>query len=258
MRVALTVLFLVLGTLFVFVGVAQEEVGLIAVAVAATLLSIVSVFYQQTGIRVRIHAQGVERWGRFGKRRLPWDQLGNYQLNIIDTAAMGMLGAMGGGLGGIVGGLIIRSVMTKATWNLRQGIVLFQTNGKKITIGDDLKGYQTAANLLIQMLTERFLPAASQAYNVGAPVAFGNQLSIQKGVGITVTGRFGGPRLLPFTDLASVGLERAVLAIRQKDKKKPWKSLEIRTVTNVHVFLRLAELDKPQAQPDDLPLAWAV
>ncbi len=256
-RLALTFLFLVVGGLFVLVGAAQEDGVLTAIAIATTLLPIVFVFYQQTGIRVRIYAGGVERSGRFGKRRLAWDQLQNYQLNIMDMGAVAMAGAAGG-LGGIVGGLIAHSVVKKTSWNVRQRIVLFQTDGKKITIGDDLKGYQTAANSLIQRLTERFFPAAARAYNSGAPVAFGKRLSIQKGVGITVAGRFGGQNLLPFAELASVGLERAALAIRKKDQKQPWKNVEIRVVPNVHVFLRLAEIDKPRAQPDDVPLAWSV
>jgi hypothetical protein len=107
---------------------------------------------------------------------------------------------------------------------------------------------------LIPYLTERLLPAARQAYDSGTPVAFGKRLSIQKGAGIRVRGVLGGQKVLPFAEFASVGLERAVLAIRKKDKRRPWKNVAIRDVPNVHVFVRLAELGQPPAEADDLPL----
>jgi hypothetical protein len=255
-RLASTVLLLVIGGLFVLVGMAQDELGLTAIASLATLPPLAFVYYQQGGLRVRLYTHGVERSGRFAKRRLPWDRLQSYRLNVMDMSAVAMAGAAGGGLGGIVGGLVAHSLTKKL--QTRQALVLFGTDGSKLTIGDDLKQYHAVAESLIPYLTERLLPAARQAYDRGTPVAFGKRLSIQKGAGIRVTGVLGGQKLLPFAELASVGLERAALAIRKKDKRRPWKLVATSAVPNVHVFVRLAELGKPPAEPDDLPLAWTV
>ena len=105
-RILLFVMLALVAGGFAVAGFAQEEVvlGLVSVAVGVGLIVLTQVLLSKVRLRVFVH--GLEHRGPFATRRIAWNQLDSYTLQIIDTSA-----AVAGGAGGVLGVLIARAVM---------------------------------------------------------------------------------------------------------------------------------------------------
>src|SRR6478752_206269 len=98
------ILFLCALALLGFIAVLAEGSVVGGAIVGALLLGMVFLLVVLSGIRVTVYTHGVERRGRFGRKRLGWDQLQSYTLNVVDPAHAGA------GAGGVIGVLVVRLV----------------------------------------------------------------------------------------------------------------------------------------------------
>jgi len=234
-------------------GVSQEEqapllLGLIALVSAALIAFIQYVF---AAARVRLYQGGLESKGRFRTKRIAWANLQKYQLQIIDTAMLAW--AAGGIVGMAVAGLIAKGRKSKpATPN---SVWIYGTDGVKIVLSASVKHYAKLLETLLPALDERLLLAARATYESGAVVDFGKHLTLQRGSGITVSGRFGKKHVLPLEQAASANIERAALVIRQGEAKSVWQSLQAAVVMNPGVFQKFID-GNVKPVPDDVPLVW--
>jgi hypothetical protein len=71
------------------------------------------------------------------------------------------------------------------------------------------------------------------------PVAFGARLVFDPGGNLTYTGMFKKQYVLPYANVASIQIERALVVITQRDTGKAWQRIHVRTVPNVGVLQKL-------------------
>lgn len=252
-RIAGFFLVLVFTGIPFFAGMAD---GNALVMVASALVALVLVIVIQvvaSAARVRVFEHGIERRGRFRTQRLAWNQLRAYQLQIIDTAV-----AAGGGAGGLLGALIARAVvnaLNKGKEVVPNAVVLFGTDGSKLSLSANVKGYAELQQTLVPYLTERLFPQARQAFDSGSKISFGKKLTLQRGVGITVKGLFGKAHVLPLELADSVTLQRAAVEIRRSDTQAVWQSVAASQIDNLGVLQRfVATLGR--RYDDGIPMAW--
>lgn len=207
-----------------------------ALASGATVL----VLLRLSGVRLIVYTHGIERRGRFAGKRLGWDQLQSYTLNIVDPSQVGA------GVGGLLGMLVVRLVTSSEI--KPQSVVLRGKSGEKLTIPNHLKDYDALLSSLIPNLSERLAARVHQELSRGVPVGFGKRLSLDPQAGIVYRGLFGGKQNLPFNEVDSMVFERAQLAIRRRGQAKPWQTVPIVAVPNVGALQRIvAQASSPQA-----------
>jgi len=80
------VLFLCLVALAGFIAVLAEGSFVGGAVIGSIILAMVLLLVALSGVRLIVYTHGVERRGRFGKKRLGWDQLQSYTLNVIDPS----------------------------------------------------------------------------------------------------------------------------------------------------------------------------
>src|SRR3954464_11863043 len=91
------VLFLGLIALAGFIATLAEGALLGAVFLGLLMLSLVLVLIVLSGVRITVYTHGIERRGRFGRKRLGWDALQSYTLSIVDPSQAAA------GAGGVIG-----------------------------------------------------------------------------------------------------------------------------------------------------------
>ena len=96
-RILLTIIILLVGGLFVGLGIAEDIVALWTIAGAVALILLCLLYFQQSGVRVTVYTHGIQRQGRFGTKRVGWTDLQSYQLQILDMAVV--IAAQGGLIG---------------------------------------------------------------------------------------------------------------------------------------------------------------
>jgi hypothetical protein len=236
-------------------GVSQSDqapllLGLVALVTAALMAFIQFVF---GAVRVRIYQGGLESKGRFRTKRIAWDNLQKYQLQIIDST---MLAGAAGGLAGVLVASLIskvrksKSVPPNAVW-------IYGSDGTKIILSASVKGYASLLDTLLPSLDERLFPAVKTTYESGALVDFGKQLTLQRGSGITVSGLFGKKNVLPLGQAASAQIERAAFVIRHGETKAVWQSLQAATVMNPGVLQKFVDGNVMKQVDDEVPLVWS-
>ena len=251
-RVAGFFLVLVFAGIAILAGVANDNSVLIALSAGVALALLGLVQFIATGARVRVYEHGIERCGRFRTRRMAWNDLRSYHLQIIDTAMAA------GGAGGVLGALLARAVIRAVRKNrelLPNSVILRAADGSKVVLSANVKGYADLLKTLVPFLAERLFPLARQAYDSGAQVSFGKKLSIQRGVGIKFNGLFGRTQVLPLELAASATLDQAAFAIRRNDTNAVWQSVPAAAVENLGVFQKfVTTFGKPY--DDRVPMAW--
>ena len=105
-----------------------------------------------------------------------------------------------------------------------------RNDGQKARIGG-LEGMGELGATIQARVSKRLLPQAIGAYRAGEDVAFGPRLGLsQQGVRV-------GEKLLPWSDVAKVNLNRDnAVTIQQKGKRLPWKQINSHKVANPMVL----------------------
>lgn len=251
-RIAVFFLILVfMGLLAAGVSQAEQAPLLLALVGVVTLALCGFTQFVLSASRVRLYQYGIERSGRFGRKRIAWQQLERYQLQIIDTAVIA--GAGGGLLGLLVARLVQRAMKPKEV--VPNAVWLFDKSGTKLTLAGNVKGYPELVKQLIPSLTEQLFAQLKPVFDSGAPIAFGKKVALQRGVGITVSGAFGRKQVLPLEQAASATLDRAALVIRRSDNNAVWQSLQAASVANLGVLQKFVEL-AGRRYDEGVPLAW--
>lgn len=236
-------LLLFLGALALagFIAVLAEGSFVGAAVIGSLMLGMLVLLVLLSGVRVIVYTHGIERRGRFGRKRLGWDQLQSYTLNVVDPAQASA------GVGGVIGMLVVRLVTSNDI--KPQAVVLRGKQGEKVTIPNQLKEYDALLASLIPYLADRLSAHVHQELSRGAPVGFGKRLSLDPQGGIVYTGLLGGKQNLPFHEVDSLVFERALLAIRRRGEPKPWQTVPIAAVPNVGVLQKIVA----QASPPQIP-----
>lgn len=215
------------------------------------IFGIVLIVAVLSGVRVIVYTHGIERRGRFGRKRLGWDQLQSYTLNVVDPshAAAG------------VGGLIAMALIRLLTSNeiKPQAVVLRGKGGEKVVIPNQLKDYDSLIASLVPYLTDRLAAQVHQELTRGVPVTFGKRLTLDPQAGVVFTGLLGGKQNAPFHEVESMVFERALLAIRKHGQTKPWQSVAIAAIPNVVVLQKIVAQASPprHAPPQGENFSWA-
>jgi len=246
------IVFLCLVALAGFIAVLAEGSFLGGALIGSLLLGMVLLLVALSGVRIIVYTHGVERRGRFGKKRLGWDQLQSYTLNVVDPSHAGA------GAGGVLGMLIVRLVTSNEI--KPQAVVLRGRGGEKVTIPNQLKDYDGLLASLIPYLADRLAAQVHQELSRGVPVAFGKRLSLDPQGGVVFTGLLGGKQNLPFHEVESLLFERAILAIRRRGEAKPWQTVPIAAVPNVGALQRIVAQASPARQaapPSGEQYGWA-
>lgn len=236
---------------FALAGFVNGEValGLVSVAVGAGLIALTQVLLAK--VRLRLFVHGLEHRSPFTTRRIAWNQLGSYTLQIIDSTA-----AVAGGAGGVLGLLIARAVLKAVKKDIVPNAVILQPKeGKRVVLSANIAGYKELLKTLLPELAERIFPHARQVYEGGREVSFGKKLTLQRGVGLTFTGLFGKKYVLPLEQAASAKLEGAALVIRRSDTNAPWQTLQAAAVQNLGVLQRFVEVGG-RPYDEGMPMAW--
>jgi hypothetical protein len=244
-------LFLCLVALAGFIAALAEGSFLGGAIVGSLILGMVLLLVALSGVRIIVYTHGVERRGRFGKKRLGWDQLQSYTLNVVDPQHAGA------GAGGLLGVLIIRLVTSNDI--KPQAVVLRGKGGEKVTIPNQLKDYDALLSSLIPYLADRLVAQVHQELSRGVPVVFGKRLALDPQGGVVFTGLLGGKQNLPFHEVESMVFERALLVIRRRGEPKPWQNVPIAAVPNVGVLQRIVAQASPapMAPPPGDQYGWA-
>jgi uncharacterized protein DUF6585 len=245
------VLFLCLVALAGFIATLAEGSLLGASLLGLLIFGMVLVLLVLSGVRIIVYTHGIERRGRFGSKRLGWDQLQSYTLNIVDPSHVAA------GAGGVIGMLIVRLVTSNEL--KPQAVVLRGKGGEKLTIPNQLKDYDALLGSLIPYLTERLALQVHQELSRGIAVGFGKRLSLDPQAGLVFSGLLGGKQNLPFHDVESIVFERAQLAIRRHGVAKPWQTVALAVIPNVGVFQKIVAGASPprQAPPSADQYGWA-
>ncbi len=229
-RTVVGVIIIVLGGALGVAGISSDDWIWVAAAYLALSVALLATFVEQGMVRVIVYTHGIERFGLTGKKRLAWDQLQSYTLNIIDPA---QTAAGGGALAVLLVRLLTKNNQKPAS------VVLLGKDGTKVTLGNGLRGYDALIESLVPYLTDRLLAAAHADLRRGVPVSFGSRLLFDPAGNLTYTGLFKKQYVLPFANIATVDIRRAALVIVKRDTGKAWKSIRVRTVPNVRVLQRL-------------------
>jgi len=234
---------------FVAALLAESVIG--ALLVAILILLLVLAVWALSGTRVIVYTHGIERRGRFGSKRLGWDQLQSYTLNIVDPAHAGA------GAGGVLAVLLIRLLTSNEI--KPQSVVLRGKNKEKVTIPNQLKDYDALLASLIPFLTERLAAQVHQELSRGVPVSFGKRLSLDPQAGVVYSGLLGGKQSAAFHEVESLVFERALLAIRKHGQPKAWQTVAIAAIPNVVVLQRIVARASPprHAPPESENFSWA-
>jgi hypothetical protein len=229
-RVWMSIVVLISGGLIVLACFANDNAVLGGIFAVLTLFFVSLICVQQAAVKVTTFTNGIERRGLFGRKRLAWDQLQSYTLNVVDPAQTSA-GA------GVLVMLLVRAFTSKS--QKPTTVVLNGRDGSKVTIPNYLKGFDSLIDSLLPYLVERLLSAAQYDLNRGVPVSFGGRLVFDPGGNLTYTGLFKKQYVLPFANIASIQLERALVVITQRDTGKSWQRIHVRTVPNLGVLQRL-------------------
>ncbi|MET0793932.1 MAG: DUF6585 family protein [Polyangiaceae bacterium] len=215
------------------------------------LFGLVILLVALSGVRVTVYTQGIERRGRFGSKRLAWDQLEAYTLAVVDPSHAAT------GVGGLIGALVIRLLTSNEI--KPQSVVLRGKGGAKLTIPNRLKDYDALLSSLVPYLTERLAAQVHQELSRGVAVGFGKRLALDPQGGVVFTGLLGGKQNLPFHEVESIVFERALLAIRRRGEAKPWQTVAIAAVPNVGVLQKIVANASParHAPPPGDQSGWA-
>jgi hypothetical protein len=245
------VLFLGVFALVGFVAALAEGSVLGALIVGLLMLGLVLALCVLSGVAVIVYTHGIERRGRFGRKRLGWDQLESYTLNIVDPSHAAA------GAGGVIGVLIVRLFSSNEI--KPQAVVLRGKNGEKISIPNQLKDYDALLASLVPYLTERLAGQVHSELSRGVPVSFGKRLTLDPQSGIVFNGLLGGKQSTPFHEIESMNFERALLAIRKHGETKPWQNVAIAAIPNVVVLQRIVlQASRPrQAPAQSENFSWA-
>jgi len=229
-RVWMSIVVLISGGLIVLACFANDSAVLGGIFAVLTLFFVSLSCVQQAAVKVITFTNGIERRGLLGRKRLAWDQLQSYTLNVVDPAQTSA-GA------GVLVMLLVRAFTSKN--QKPTTVVLNGRDGSKVTIPNYLKGFDSLIDSLLPYLVERLLSAAQYDLNRGVPVSFGTRLVFDPGGNLTYTGLFKKQYVLPFANIASIQLKRALVVITQRDTGKSWQRIHVRTVPNLGVLQRL-------------------
>lgn len=240
--------------LFVLAGFAAAMIeGSIggALVLGLLIMLVVVILVMMSGLRVIVYTHGIERRGRFGSKRLGWDQLQSYTLTVVDPshAAVG------------VGGLLVMLIVRLLTSNdiKPSSVVLRGRGGEKLTIPNQLKDYDQLVVSLVPYLTDRLAAQVHQDLSRGMAVGFGKRLTLEPQAGVVYNGVLGGRQNLPFHEVESIVFERANLVIRRHGDKKPWNTVAIAAIPNVSVLQKIVAQASPprHAPPQGDQYGWA-
>ena len=245
------VLFLGVFALVGFVATLAEGLVLGALLLGLLIFGLVLAVGVLSGVRVIVYTHGIERRGRFGSKRLGWDQLQSYTLNVVDPSHAAA------GAAGVIGVLIVRLLSSNDI--KPQAVVLRGKNGEKVTIPNQLKDYDSLLASLIPYLTERLAGQVHSELSRGVPVAFGKRLTLDPQSGIVFNGLLGGKHSASFHEIESMTFERALLAIRKRGETKAWQNVAIAAIPNVVVLQKIVmQASRPQqAPPPSENFSWA-
>jgi len=252
-RVVLFVMIALLAGIFTAAGIAEDEILLAVISAVVGLGLLVLVQVLLSKVRLRIFAHGLEHRGPFTTRRVAWNNLDSYTLQIVDTSA-----AVAGGAGGVLGVLLARAIMKavkKSAEVTPNAVILLPKQGKRVVLSASIAGYKDVLKTLVPALADHIFPHARQVYDGGREVSFGKKLSLQRDVGLTFTGLFGKKHVLPLTQAATARLEGSAVVIRLSDTNAPWQTLQAAAVQNIGVLQRFVEMG---GRPYDerIPMAW--
>lgn len=233
----------ILGALF---GSAGALGGLVAF-----VAFIGAMWWVQSGVRLTVTADAVERRGRFGARVIRWRELESYRCSLYFAPTAADVGA---NAFGAIGALVLaayRSAKGKPLTARPRWVRLRARDGRRITAGAELARGDALLSLLTTTATEHLLPAAVAAFDSGAVVWFGKGLSVRRGEGVLASGTLGR-RVLPFADIEYAGFDGLTFVVRKEGKTLAWARLPIGRVLSPHVAERVisharARVESPAA-----------
>jgi len=120
-----------------------------------------------------------------------------------------------------------------------------RAEGQPIKFGVSVQNSKNLGLIIQARVKERLLPQATETYKAGGTVAFGPQLSLSR-QGIT-----SGQETLPWNQVAEIRL-RMGARIKQKGKRRPWKSIGHSRIANYPVLrdlVRMIHLKPHDGQP---------
>ncbi len=181
------------------------------------------VYQSQRRIGVEVYADGFVLTDRRNQRHLcRWDDVTEvYEMLILRDPARPGRGAAGG----------------KYT--------VHRAEGQPIKFGVSIQGSRNLGLTIQAQVKERLLPQVIETYQAGGIVAFGPQLSLSR-QGIT-----SGQETLPWNQVAEIRLKMGA-RIRQRGKKRPWKSIGHSQIANYPVLralVRTIHLKPQDGQP---------
>jgi hypothetical protein len=243
-------LFLMALLLAGFIAALAAGVLIVGLALASLILGTVMALVVLSGVRVVVYTHGIERRGRFGSKRVAWDQLQSYTLNVVDPSHAGA------GAGGVLAVLIIRLITSNDI--KPRSVVLRGKNGEKVSIPHHLKDYNALLASLLPYLVDRLTPQVHQELSRGVAVAFGKRLTLDPQAGIVFSGVLGGKQSLPLSEVEGMAFERALLAIRRRGEPKPWQTVAIASIPNIGVLQRIVAQANPAppAPPSGDQYGW--
>jgi hypothetical protein len=195
-----------------------RSIGKAALGLSALL--IIFMWWVQSGVRLRVHADGVVREGRFGRRGLLWSDLASYRATLFDQSMQAA-----GHAGGLIGVLIlaaVRAASQKGNAAKLLAVALVGKDGTRVKVGSQFARSETLLDALATTASAHLYPSALAQYEAAQPVWFGKRLCVQKGTGITTLRSFGRRKTIPFLEVERSGFEGASFVVRQKGRRTAW------------------------------------
>ncbi len=219
--------------------------GLIGLFVALNAFT----FWQQAGVEVLLHADGIERRGRFGARRIRWAELASFVYTPQRRQTY-----YGGGLIGVA--ITVAVALAEKDDPLKPArFLLVGRDGARVSINVNIAGYRELIRRLVAVATEALYPAAQRAFDAGEPVRFGDRLTVRRGAGVTWRGFFGGERTLPFERIERAQLlEGRSFVLRTPGKAWPWLRLAMERVPSLFVLIQLLNHARQPAGVTQVPV----
>lgn len=181
-------------------------------------------FVQQNRTRVVVRADGLERWGLRGKLwALRWSEMPELHYRVVKVRLGGLLGMLLPALG------------------TNYHLAVVDPAGKKRKIPTGLKGIDVLAERVSEQQTTALLPAARAKLDAGEEVRFGKGLALDREK-LSVRKFFGGMKSCALTGIEKVTVESGFLKIRQRGKTFAFARLQVGSVANVFLLLRLLDM----------------
>jgi hypothetical protein len=206
------------------------------VMASLTIAGIVFIWWQQSGLRLIIFPDRIEKRGRIYNKTLRFAELEKYVYVPQQRNT-----AYGYGAGGLLGMLIVAAVEAATRGNQAFpppiAIRLTGAGGVKLFVSNIYSGHVPLIQKLTAMSTDALVPRVLAAYHAGQTVTFGKRLTVQREAGLSYRGVFGEKKLpLAALDRAAL-IEGNRFVLRHQGRV--WARFLLSQLPNVFVLIAL-------------------